>query len=248
MYSDALQRGEELTLAGSSDPQASGNGSLMRLAPVPVFYHNKPAEALAMSDLQSEITHSSKLCLESCRLATAQILGFFACPESLSTDERKKKVLDPEYVPEGVDPAKLSFETEEVRALRAGTWKTKSVREIRTTGFVIHSHEAALWALWNSSTFEEVCRWPRVIFPLLMTDVFSAPRECSYFCHWALMSTPFVRFSDSLLEHSTDLDPFLRSGSSLCSTRKTSWRKCWIHLLITPCRDHKTDDTLLLYA
>ncbi|KAL5480379.1 hypothetical protein ACEPAI_1649 [Sanghuangporus weigelae] len=68
IYSNTLRRGAELTLAGSSNALSSGNGSLFRLAPVPVFYHNNPMEALTMSDLQSKITHSSQMCIESCRL------------------------------------------------------------------------------------------------------------------------------------------------------------------------------------
>ncbi|KAL5522107.1 hypothetical protein ACEPAF_1964 [Sanghuangporus sanghuang] len=91
----------------------------------------------------------------SLRLTTAQLLGFFAGTESSSIEERKKQVLDPQYVPEGVNVEELNFVTQEAKALRAGTWKTKSANQIKTSGFVIHSHEAALWALWNSTIFEE---------------------------------------------------------------------------------------------
>ncbi|EJD00432.1 ADP-ribosylglycohydrolase [Fomitiporia mediterranea MF3/22] len=164
IYSSAIKSGNNFTLSGSSNPYSSGNGSLMRLSPVPVFYQSNPREALAMSDMQSRITHASHMCLESCRLATAQFLGFFALARNSSNtstlsleeaEERKEMVLSADYLPAGVTSDELSFATEEVKALRAGTWKTKSVKQIKTSGFVIHSHEAALWALWNSKSFEE---------------------------------------------------------------------------------------------
>ncbi|OCB92068.1 ADP-ribosylglycohydrolase [Sanghuangporus baumii] len=98
---------------------------------------------------------STLMCIDPRRLATAQLLGFFAGTESSSIDERKKQVLDPQYVPEGVNAEELNFVTQEAKALRAGTWNTKSANRIKTSGFVIHSHEAAPWALWNSTIFEE---------------------------------------------------------------------------------------------
>ncbi|KAH8113006.1 ADP-ribosylglycohydrolase [Phellopilus nigrolimitatus] len=161
VYSDALHGStSRLVLSGSSEPSSSGNGSLMRLAPIPVFFHAKPAVALEMSEAQSRVTHASQLCLESCRLATAQMLGFFAFNSDTDTSveeiqRRKRTVISPTYVPSGVSPDALDFITEEVQALRMGSWKTKTVNEIKTSGFVIHSHEAALWALWSSSSFEE---------------------------------------------------------------------------------------------
>ncbi|KAL5501017.1 hypothetical protein ACEPAH_9404 [Sanghuangporus vaninii] len=128
VYSNTLQRGAKFTLAGSSNPLSLGNGSLVCLAPVSVFYYNNPMKALAMSDLQSKITHTSWMCIESCGLATAQLLGLFAGTESSSIEERKKQFLNPLRI---------------------------FVNQIKSSSFVIHSHEAALWALWNSMTFEE---------------------------------------------------------------------------------------------
>lgn len=128
----------------------------MRLAPIPVLYHADPAMALQSSDLQCKITHGSVLCLESCRLATIQILGFLSDTSTSSFEERKNRVLSLEYLPSGLIESDLSLTTNEVKALRAGDYKVKTVDAIHTSGFVIHSHEAALWALWNSSSFEEV--------------------------------------------------------------------------------------------
>ena len=44
----ALQRLEQSgePFAGSTDPRTAGNGSPMRLAPIPLAYANQPAEAI----------------------------------------------------------------------------------------------------------------------------------------------------------------------------------------------------------
>lgn len=42
---------------GSVDPSTAGNGSLMRLAPVPLFYVQRPLEAIERSGESSRTTH-----------------------------------------------------------------------------------------------------------------------------------------------------------------------------------------------
>lgn len=46
--------------AGSADPWSAGNGSIMRLAPVPLFYAEDPALALEMCARSSATTHAAK--------------------------------------------------------------------------------------------------------------------------------------------------------------------------------------------
>jgi ADP-ribosylglycohydrolase len=54
-------------LAGSADPQSAGNGSLMRLAPVPMFFAADPEKAVMMSAESSKTTHGTVACLDACR-------------------------------------------------------------------------------------------------------------------------------------------------------------------------------------
>lgn len=42
--------------SGATDSSASGNGSLMRLAPIPMFYAHRPADAVEYSALSSKTT------------------------------------------------------------------------------------------------------------------------------------------------------------------------------------------------
>lgn len=46
--------------AGSTDPWSAGNGSIMRLAPIPLFYAKDPALALEMCARSSATTHAAK--------------------------------------------------------------------------------------------------------------------------------------------------------------------------------------------
>lgn len=50
---------------GSND---SGNGSIMRLCPIPIAYHGNINEALKYSELSSKTTHTGNLASECCRL------------------------------------------------------------------------------------------------------------------------------------------------------------------------------------
>ncbi len=62
----------EYTQAG--DLNTSGNGSLMRLAPVPILYHNNLAQAMEVAFKQSKTTHQGREAAECCRLMTYIII------------------------------------------------------------------------------------------------------------------------------------------------------------------------------
>ena len=64
--------------AGRLDPQSAGNGCIMRLAPVPMFFYPDAAEAIKWSSESSRTTHGAAECIESCELLAAMICA--ACP------------------------------------------------------------------------------------------------------------------------------------------------------------------------
>lgn len=55
-------------LAGSTEPHAAGNGSIMRLAPIPMFYAGIEELVEEMSALSSRTTHAALECVEACRV------------------------------------------------------------------------------------------------------------------------------------------------------------------------------------
>jgi len=61
-------------LAGSTDPRSAGNGSIMRLAPVPMFFARDLAKATHYSAESSQTTHAAVECLDACRLFGAMLV------------------------------------------------------------------------------------------------------------------------------------------------------------------------------
>ena len=137
--------------AGSTDPHTAGNGSLMRLAPVPLFFAAAgPAEAIARAAESSRTTHGAAAAVDACRYLAALILGALQ-------GAPKEELLAPFYVPAGlpVDYWEIHPLGEEVRAVDAGSFRTKMHSQIHGSGYVVESLEAALWAFARSTTFAE---------------------------------------------------------------------------------------------
>ena len=74
---DALSRFERDgdPYAGSSDPDSAGNGSLMRLAPVPMFCSGDPAEAISRAADSSRTTHQTRAAVDACRYFAGLLVG-----------------------------------------------------------------------------------------------------------------------------------------------------------------------------
>src|SRR4030042_1718135 len=60
---------------GPTDPNSAGNGSIMRLAPVPLYYATNPKEAIERSGESSRTTHGAQTAIDACRYLGALIVG-----------------------------------------------------------------------------------------------------------------------------------------------------------------------------
>ena len=60
--------------SGLTDPRSAGNGCLMRLAPVPMFFHRDVVEALHCCGESSRTTHGAAECIETVGVAQATAL------------------------------------------------------------------------------------------------------------------------------------------------------------------------------
>ena len=135
--------------AGSTDPMSAGNGSLMRLAPVPLLYRRHPRLALEYSGQSSRTTHGARTAVDACRYLGALLVG------ALNGVGKEQLLRGPfEPVPGCWDDRPLVEEIEEVAG---GSFRRKSPPQIRGTGYVVESLEAALWALHSSTSFREGC-------------------------------------------------------------------------------------------
>lgn len=61
--------------SGPSDPSTAGNGSLMRLAPVPVRYASDPARAVELAAQSSRTTHGAPDAVDACRYFGGLLVG-----------------------------------------------------------------------------------------------------------------------------------------------------------------------------
>jgi ADP-ribosyl-[dinitrogen reductase] hydrolase len=134
---------------GLSSPRSAGNGSLMRLAPVPLFYAERPQEAIARSGESSRTTHGAQTAVDACRYFGGLLVGAVR-------GDSKEELLSDHYSPvkEYWQENNLAPEIEEVAA---GSFKRLNPPEIVGSGYVVKCLEAALWAFHNSSSFREGC-------------------------------------------------------------------------------------------
>jgi ADP-ribosylglycohydrolase len=134
---------------GPTEPDTAGNGSIMRLAPVPLFYAMSPLEAIERSAESSRTTHGALTAVDACRYLGALITGAV-------NRVSKKKLLSDHYcpIPGHWKEKPLVAEIDEIAS---GSFKHKSPPHIRGTGYVVRSLEAALWALYHGGSFKEGC-------------------------------------------------------------------------------------------
>lgn len=126
-------------LAGSVDEHSAGNGSLMRLAPAAIWGASRSeGEAAAAARLQSACTHGATACLDACE-AYALIL---------------RAAIRGADFEDALVSGRRGHATE-VGPVIAGSWRQKERHQIESSGYVIHSLEAALWCVERTGTFSE---------------------------------------------------------------------------------------------
>jgi ADP-ribosylglycohydrolase len=137
--------------SGDPSPRASGNGSIMRLAPVPVAYVRLfPDQLDLLVDRlveSSRPTHASPQCLSACAY-----LGVVLC--GLLHGLPREGVLDPGWETIGRVNERFPLHSEILDVAR-GSFRTKHPPEIRGSGYVVHSLEAALWAFHDAADFRQ---------------------------------------------------------------------------------------------
>ena len=74
--SEALQQFRQTgePFAGSTHPRKAGNGSIMRLAPVVMFFHRNRDAAVHDAALSSMTTHATAECVDACRLMASMLV------------------------------------------------------------------------------------------------------------------------------------------------------------------------------
>lgn len=136
----ALQRWRQTgdPIAGSTDPQSAGNGSLMRLAPIAIRFWRDPDKLKWAAQTQSLTTHGAAEAVDACA-AYGSLLGevIAGVPLHLALAPRR-------------NPWSGS-----IGVIMAGSWRGKRRNQILSSGYVAHSLEAALWSVGRARDFSE---------------------------------------------------------------------------------------------
>lgn len=134
---------------GPTDAESAGNGSLMRLAPVPLFFASNPEDAIDKSAESSTTTHGARTAVDACRYMAGLIVGAL-------NGETKDELLSSRYspVPGLWERGPL---VDEVDSIAAGSFRERNPPEIRGSGYVVHTLEAALWAFYHGCDFRDGC-------------------------------------------------------------------------------------------
>jgi ADP-ribosyl-[dinitrogen reductase] hydrolase len=126
-------------LSGPTDPRTAGNGSLMRLAPVPMYYANDLDEVARFSGESSRTTHGAREAVDACRL-------FGAMLATALRGQSKEAILVGSF---GLDL------TPSILAIAAGSYRIRTRDEIQGSGYVVRSLEAALWCFCQTDSFRD---------------------------------------------------------------------------------------------
>lgn len=123
------------------DQESAANGSLMRLAPVAIRWHESISASAERSGESSRTTHAAVRPVDACRLMGAVISALIGGDDLAAALERASEAVG-ELHPQ-------------VRAIAAGAWRHKAPPAIRGTGFCIDALEAALWAVDGAVDFRD---------------------------------------------------------------------------------------------
>ncbi len=126
--------------SGSDDPRAAGNGALMRLAPVAMFYAQRPDELAERAADSSRTTHAAAEALDASRLFAFQL-------RAALLGENRAQVLQPTVAPPMQTPALRALATRDHAAVPA--------TQIRGTGYVVDALSAALWCFATTECFAD---------------------------------------------------------------------------------------------
>lgn len=141
-----MQTGE--TTTHLNEEKNSGNGSLMRLAPVVMYYAGDIDKAVHYAEKSSSTTHASPIAIDACR--------YFAYILTLILNGAHKSEL---FNDKATADMKEYFKSKplhpEVLKIAKGSYVGKKRDEIQSSGYVIHTFEAALWVFYYGESFKD---------------------------------------------------------------------------------------------
>lgn len=125
--------------SGPKNPFSAGNGSLMRLAPIPMFYSPNIQEVIHFSGESSRTTHGASECIDACRYFASLLFNAF------EGGNKKQLLSSTTYLPT----------TNKIKSIQQQKYQAKDISQIKGSGYVVESLEAALWCFYHTENFAE---------------------------------------------------------------------------------------------
>lgn len=152
----ALREIQEKITNSYSKEQCCGNGSLMRVLPVGLIARSEP-DVVRLARESSLPTHPHLRCVQACMIYSALVY------QTLNGGSKTEMAISlAESINDPNPPNNITdFAIEPVLRDRIGRyeklqdWESTSSESIRSTGYVVDSLEAALWAFFKTNSFEE---------------------------------------------------------------------------------------------
>ncbi len=123
-------------LAGSTDPNTAGNGSLMRLSPVAIRHWQDREKLREVAARQSRTTHGAPEAVTAC-------IGYAEMMADAIAGLPRSEVMRP----------RTGSYAGSIGGILKGSWRGKARDRIQSSGYVAHSLEAALWSVGRTSDF-----------------------------------------------------------------------------------------------
>jgi ADP-ribosyl-[dinitrogen reductase] hydrolase len=129
-------------ISDEADELAQGNGSLMRIAPVPILCWNDPEKAYAYGAESSVTTHNHRNCAVICGIVASVIT------RCIAKQRTKADVL------EMLKSMVYVADEPRLQEILRGEFIDKLRCTISSSGFILDTLEAALWAFFSTEDFE----------------------------------------------------------------------------------------------
>ena len=138
---------KDIDSCGQVDEYSNGNGSLMRIIPISIYFHDNTPEMIIKASFEvSKLTHGhirSQLCCAFYSLVVKALIEEKSLSTSITYAASKIK----SYIPK-----------EEVKILErllTGSILDEPEDNIESSGYVVSSLESALWCCYNSMNYSE---------------------------------------------------------------------------------------------
>jgi len=123
--------------AGSTHPEQAGNGALMRIAPVPMFYYPDIEKAIQMGIDSSRTTHACDEVIQASELFVRMLFKAF-------NHKNKASILNTD----------VNTQSRGIRSICNQDYLVKTENEIIGSGYVVECLEAALWCFATTDDLE----------------------------------------------------------------------------------------------